>query len=73
MRFARGFDLDLLEAVFTAVIARVPACDSLCSLLSNLLQVNFQAASAVRLAAPWLPPICPQDFPRESRALSVRR
>ena len=74
MGFAGWFDLDLLEAVFAAVIARVPTRDSLCPLLRDLLQFSFQAASAAQLAAPSLPPICRlQDFPRESRALSIHR
>jgi hypothetical protein len=48
MRITRGLDLDPLEAVLAAVIARVSACDSLCALLRNVRQLSRRSISAAR-------------------------
>lgn len=64
VRFASQLDLDLLEAVFAAMIARVSARDSLCSFPRDLRQVNFQAASeAQRVQAAFLRRLSRRDFP----------
>ena len=73
VRFPGGLDLDLLEAVFAAMIACVSARDSLCSLLRDLRQVNFQAASEARLVQACLRQIFRRDSLRALQALSVRR
>jgi hypothetical protein len=55
VRLACGLHLDLLEAVLTAVIARVSACDSFCAFLRYMRQLNFRSISVVLSKMPVAP------------------
>jgi hypothetical protein len=55
VRLGRRFDFQLLEAVFTTVLARVSACDSLSAFLTYLGQIS-RRAFAVQQDSLVLPP-----------------
>ena len=65
MRLGSRFDFQLLEAVFTTMLARVPACDSFRAFLTDLSQISRRAFVVQQDSLVVPPEAVLPDFPRE--------
>jgi len=65
VRLGSRFDFQFLEAVFTTMLARVPACDSFCAFLIDLSQISRRASVVQQDSLVLLPEAVLPDFLRE--------